>query len=237
MKYKTAVVTGASRGLGRAIGIELARKGLNVMLASRAEQELQQTTENLHREGFSNVAYFKVDLRSLDSIKSLFQNVRTQFGAIDVLINNAGVGTYKPFIEWSEQEIIDTAGINLTGLMLCTWQVVPEMISQQRGLIVNIASDLSRRPLANMAPYVATKFGVLGFASSLLREVKQHGIKICTILPGIIDTNFNNSREGSREETWALPISTVAQTVAGLLDLPDYVVIDELAIHPLHQDF
>lgn len=237
MKYKTAVVTGASRGLGRAIGIELARRGLNVMLAARAENELRQTTENLHREGFTNVAFATVDLRSLESINSLFQNVRTRFGAVDVLINNAGVGTYKPFIETSDQEIIDTAGINLTGLMLCTRQVIPEMISQKRGLIVNIASDLSRRPLPNMAPYVATKFGVLGFASSLLREVKQHGIKVCTIMPGIIDTNFNNSREGTREETWALPVTTVAQTVAGLLDLPDYVVIDELSIHPLHQDF
>src|SRR5262245_9919224 len=170
MKYQTAVVTGASRGLGRAIGIELARKGLNVMLAARAENELKQTTENLHREGFTNVAFSTVDLRSLESITALFQNVRSRFGSVDVLINNAGVGSYKPFIEWTEQEIIDTAGINLTALMICTKQVISEMISQKRGLIVNIASDLSRRPLPNMAPYVATKFGVLGFGSSLLRE-------------------------------------------------------------------
>ncbi|MCI0613582.1 SDR family NAD(P)-dependent oxidoreductase, partial [bacterium] len=101
MKYKTAVVTGASRGLGRAIGIELARKGLNVMLAARAENELKQTTENLHREGFTNVAFSTVDLRSLESITSLFQNVRSRFEAPDVLINNAGIGAYKPFIEWS----------------------------------------------------------------------------------------------------------------------------------------
>jgi short-subunit dehydrogenase len=237
MKYKTALVTGASRGLGRAIGIELARKGLNVMLTARAENELRQTTENLHREGFTNVAFSTVDLRSAESINSMFQTLRSRFGTVDVLINNAGVGAYKPFTEWSKEEIIDTVGINLTGLMICTHQVLPGMISEKRGLIVNIASDLSRKPLPNMSAYVATKFGVLGFASSLLREVKQHGIKVCTIMPGIIDTNFNNSREGTREQTWALPIITVAQTVAGLLDLPEYVVIDELAIHPLHQDF
>ena len=207
------------------------------MLAARGENELRQTTENLHNEGFTNVAYSTVDLRSPESVGLLFQNTRSRFGAVDVLVNNAGIGAYKPLVEWSEQEIIDTVAINLTGLMLCTRQALPEMISERRGLIINIASDLSRRPLPNMSPYVATKFGVLGFADSLLREVKQYGIKVCTVMPGIIDTNFNNSREGTREETWALPSTTVAQTVAGLLDLPEYVVIDQLTIHPLHQDF
>jgi short-subunit dehydrogenase len=237
MKYKTALVTGASRGLGRAIGMELARKGLQVMLAARNENELRQNAESLKQQGFSNVSYVSVDLRSRESIATLFDKTRNQFGPIDVLVNNAGIGTYKPFIDWSEQEILDTVDVNLAGLMLCTHQALRDMIAEHRGWIINIASDLSRRPLPNMAPYVATKFGVLGFASSLLREVKQNQIKVCTIMPGIIDTNFNNSVEGTREETWALRSSTVAQTVAGLLDLPDHVVIDELVIHPLHQDF
>jgi short-subunit dehydrogenase len=237
MKYKTAIVTGASRGLGRAIGMELARKGLNVMLAARAESELRQNAETLQREGLSNVRYCTVDLRSGESIAALFEKTRVELGPVDVLVNNAGIGSYKPFTEWSEEEILDTVSVNLTGLMLCTRQALREMIPARQGWIINIASDLSRRPLPNMAPYVATKFGVLGFASSLLREIKQNQIKVCTVMPGIIDTNFNNSVEGTREETWALRSSTVAQTIAGLLDLPDHVVIDELMIHPLHQDF
>jgi short-subunit dehydrogenase len=237
MKYTTAVVTGASRGLGRAIGLEFAKKGLRVVLAARNENELRQNAENLQQQGFSNVSFFPVDLRSRESIAALFDHTRKEFGAIDVLVNNAGVGSYKPFLEWTEEEIIDTASVNITGLMLCTHHALRDMVSIKRGWIINIASDLSRRPLPNMAPYVATKFGVLGFASSLLREVKQNQIKVCTIMPGIIDTNFNNSVEGTRDETWALRSSTVAQSVASLLDLPDHVVIDEYMIHPLHQDF
>jgi short-subunit dehydrogenase len=237
MKYTTVVVTGASRGLGRAIGLEFAKKGLHVVLAARNENELRQNAENLQQQGLSKVSYFPVDLRSRESITALFDYTKKEFGPIDVLVNNAGVGSYKPFLNWTEEEIIDTVHVNLTGLMLCTHHALRDMNSLNRGWIINIASDLSRRPLPNMAPYVATKFGVLGFASSLLREVKQNQIKVCTIMPGIIDTNFNNSVEGTRDETWALRCSTVAQSVASLLDLPDNVVIDEFMIHPMHQDF
>jgi short-subunit dehydrogenase len=104
-------------------------------------------------------------------------------------------------------------------------------------MIVNIASDLARRPLANMAPYVAAKHGLLGFSASLLREVKSHGVKVSTVLPGIIDSAFNGAVQGSKDEAWALSCDMLASRIADLLELPGSVVIDELVIHPLHQDF
>jgi short-subunit dehydrogenase len=104
-------------------------------------------------------------------------------------------------------------------------------------MIINIASDLARRPLANMAPYVATKFGLLGFSGSLLREARAHGVKVSAVLPGIIDTAFNGAQEGSKQEAWALRAKVLACQVVDLFELPENVVIDELTIHPLHQDF
>lgn len=236
MQYKTAIVTGASRGLGRAIARNLWNRGLNVMLAARSETDLESATRSISDQG-DRVAYSVIDLSSFHSIDALLEATHRKFGEVDVLINNAGVGTYKPLLEWSEQEIIETVNVNLTGLMLTSRAVLPDMMASRRGLIVNVASDLSRKFLANMAPYVATKFGVLGFSGSLLREVKQFGIKVCIVMPGIIDTNFNQSKEGTREETWALPVDRAAEIICSLLDQPEHVVLDEITIHPLQQDF
>ncbi|MBC8041927.1 MAG: SDR family NAD(P)-dependent oxidoreductase [Rhizobacter sp.] len=237
MIYKTAIVTGASRGLGREIAKAFASEGLNVMLAARHEPDLRAVTESLIAEHGNRIAYTVVDLRSPESISLLFAATRQRFGMADVLVNNAGIGRYKPFTEWTETEIVDTAAVNLTALMLCTKAVLPEMMAIRRGFIINIASDLARKFLPNMSPYVATKFGALGFSGSLLREVKSHGIKVCTVMPGIIDTNFNDSQEGSREETWALRPEVLAKQIAGLLSLPPHVVQDEMVIHPMQQEF
>lgn len=236
MQYKTAIVTGASRGLGRAIARNLWNRGLNVMLAARSGNDLHSAARSISDQG-DRVAYSVVDLSLPHSIHGLLEATHGRFGAVDVLINNAGIGTYKPLLEWSEQEIIETVNVNLTGLMLASRAVLPDMMASRRGLIVNVASDLSRKFLANMAPYVATKFGVLGFSGSLLREVKQFGIKVCIVMPGIIDTNFNQSKEGTREETWALPVDRAAEIICSLLDQPEHVVLDEITVHPLQQDF
>jgi len=237
VRYQTAVITGASRGLGKALAGAVAARGLNVMLAARAEDELREVSETLAREHGARVAYAVTDLREPESIRALFESTFNKFGPADVLVNNAGIGRYKPFMEWSEEEIIDTANVNLTALMLCTKAALGGMIRARRGLVINIASDLSRRFLPQMAPYVAAKFGVLGFAGSLLREVKQYGVKVCTVMPGIIDTNFNDSQEGTREETWALPPAILAERITELLDQPEHLVVDEMVIHPMQQDF
>jgi short-subunit dehydrogenase len=177
------------------------------------------------------------DLRKPEDNKSLVETTLSRFGTIDVLVNNAGIGWYKPFMEWSEEEIVDSIDLNLTSPILCTKAVLPSMLDAGRGLIINVGSDLCRRFLPNMAPYVATKFGLLGFSGSILREVKDRGVKICTVMPGMIDTNFNESQEGTREETWAMKPAVLAQQIASLLDLPDYLIIDEITIHPMQQDF
>jgi short-subunit dehydrogenase len=111
------------------------------------------------------------------------------------------------------------------------------MLQRGHGYIVDIASDLAQRPLANMAPYVATKSGLLGFGRSLHREVRDRGVRLTTVMPGIIDSAFNGAREGSKDPRWALPPADIAERVADLLELPANVVIDELTIHPAIGDY
>ncbi len=143
MQYKTAIITGASRGLGRAVSRQFAKRGLNTMLAARSEQDLRTATELLSNEFGDHVSYSVTDMTSSRSIHAMLAAARNRFGGIDVLVNNAGIGTYKPLTEWSEEEIANTVNVNLTGLMLACRAVLPEMIAARRGLIVNIASDRS----------------------------------------------------------------------------------------------
>lgn len=236
-QYNQVLVTGASRGLGRALARGLLTLGHSVVLTARSGAALEQAAALLRAEHGNRVNWIGADLTDPESAQTLVQTVETRFGTLDALVNNAGIGAWKPLVEWSAQEVISCVNLNLVAPMLLAQAALPGMVARRRGLIVNIASDLARRPLANMAPYVASKHGLLGFSGSLLREAKAHGVKVSTVLPGIIDTAFNGALEGSKEETWALRASALADQVLTLFSLPANVVIDELTIHPMQQDF
>lgn len=146
--------------------------------------------------------------------------------------SNAGRGHCKALADWSAREIADCNVLNLTAPMLLCHALVPGRVARRRGRAVNVASDLARRCLAKMAPYVATKFGLLGFSGSLLREL-DHGVKVTTVMPGVVDATFGGGAEGSRDESWALRPAVLATQIAELMELPGNVVLDELTIHPL----
>lgn len=236
-RYENVLVTGASRGLGAALSRELLARGHRIVLTARNAAELARAAESLRAQHGERVGWIAADLSDPAAAQALVAQVEHRYGALDALINNAGSGAWKPLVDWTPQEVIACVNLNLIAPMLLSQAVLPGMVARQRGMIVNIASDLARRPLANMAPYVATKFGLLGFSSSLLREARAHGIKVSAVLPGIIDTAFNGAQEGSKDERWALRSAALAGQVVALLELPENVVVDELTIHPVHQDY
>ena len=235
-RYDNALITGASRGLGAALAREMAARGYRLLLVARRTDELETLAATLHSAHGTLVESLGADLTDPAAPLRCAQAAEQRLGAVDVLINNAGIGQYKPLVEWTAREIADCNALNLTAPMLLTHALVPAMLRRRRGMVVNIASDLARRYLANMAPYVATKFGLLGFSGSLLREVKDYGVKVTTVMPGIIDTAFGGAVEGSRDASWSLRPALLATQIADLLELPDNVVLDELTIHPLRQD-
>ena len=236
-RYNKVLVTGASRGLGAALTHELLVRGHHVVMTARGESELSQATQALRLQFGERVSFIAADLSDPAVAQQLVAQVEQRFGALDALINNAGIGTYKPLVDWSAAEVTACVNVNLLAPMLLAQAVLPGMMARRSGYIVNVASDLARRPLAKMAPYVASKFGLLGFSGSVLREAKVHGVKVSAVLPGIIDTAFNGAVQGSKEETWALRPEALASQIAALFDLPENVIVDELTIHPLHQDF
>ncbi|HEX7152931.1 MAG TPA: SDR family oxidoreductase [Thermoanaerobaculia bacterium] len=236
IENQTAIVTGASRGLGRHVALRLAQERVRVAVAARTFDEVTRVAEEIRAAG-GEALPLVIDVASWSSVEQGVATVRQQFGKIDILVNNAGVGWYKPFTEHTIEELDRTIDVNLKGTLYMTKAVLPDMQAAHYGQIVNVASDLGRRVIPGMAAYVASKFGVLGFAGSILREVKGSGVKVTTLTPGIIDTFFGGAVEGTKEETWSLRPEFVAGMIVDMLKLPKHWVVDELAIHAMGQEF
>jgi short-subunit dehydrogenase len=232
------LVTGASRGLGAALARAVARRGHRVLLAARISAELELRAAEIARQhGSAAVAWHACDLRDGRQVDALAATATRVLGGVDVLINNAGIGAYRPFLENRVEELDEVLALNLAAPMRLAHALLPGMIERGGGYLIHVASDLARRPLARMAPYVASKHGLLGLAASLHREFRADGIRVTTVLPGIIDSAFNGATEGSREARWALPTDALAEQIAGLIDLPPTIVVDELVVHPADGDY
>lgn len=231
-----AVITGASRGLGRAIATHFSGLGYGLALIARNEKELEELRLELSKTN-DRVHCFCFDLSNLDEIATLIETIHHAFGSIDVLINNAGIGFYKPLSEHSVDEISNIINVNLTAPTILCKYVASIMQQQKNGHIVNIGSDLAQKPLANMSPYVASKHGVQGMSQSLLKEVKDNGVKVTIINSGIVDTYFHGGEAGEQPAHQSLDPNELAQLVGQVVQQPGYQLIDQLTVHPLHQAF
>jgi short-subunit dehydrogenase len=234
---KPWLVTGASRGLGAALVMELTSRGHTVIAIAREPAGLAALQA---RAGQERVIPCALDLANVAQIGATLAAVLAPYSHLSGLINNAGIGFYRPFLEHSESELINIINVNLTAAMLCSYAVLPRLLAARSGHIVNIASDLGRRPLAKMAPYVASKHGLNGFSHSLLREVKGAGVRVSLVNPGMIDTGFGGDANaqngaGQRDEASHLKVDALAKLIVDLTEQPGHLLIDELNVHPLHQ--
>lgn len=229
------LVTGGGRGLGRAIAATLAAPGRRIALFGRNAPGLEASAERVAAAGAVPLAIVG-DLAIAADRDRLVATIAADWGGLDWLVNNAGAGFGKPFRDHTPAEIEMVAGINLAAPMQLTHALLPLLDRSTAGHIVNIASDIGRRPVPNMVPYVAAKHGIVGFSHALRLELRPAGIKVGVILPGRIDTNFNNRVEGSRPGPEALRPTDVAAAVAAMLHQSPTAQIDEITIHPMGQD-
>jgi short-subunit dehydrogenase len=236
LEGRCALVTGAGRGLGRRIAEALASRGVRVALVARGQAEIAAVAAEIASRGGEALAV-AADVGRWSEAARAVAATTERFGSIDFLVNNAGAGWFKPFLDSSPEQIAASLDSCLAGTIWTCRAALPAMVARGRGHVVNIASDLARRPLANMAVYVGAKHGVLGFSQSLLRELKGQGIKVTTVLPGIVDTAFGGGHEGGRDPAWAMSPEWVAERIVELLEAPGTWVVDELALHPLGQEF
>ncbi|UYZ62259.1 SDR family oxidoreductase [Hymenobacter weizhouensis] len=229
---QVAIVTGASRGIGRAIALLLALQGARVVAVARAAAELDELT--LKTQGLAIPA----DVSDEDDAQRIVDETLARFGRLDILICNAGVGSFNLLENFEAAEWDRIFDVNVKGTFLLCKAAVPHLKAQGSGHIIGIASDVSRRTFEHGTIYGASKYAQDALLGSLRKEVRPYGVKVSTIYPGLVDTYFNDSKPGSPEaERTHLRPSDVAQAVRYVLEAPAHVVVDELMIHPLSQEW
>ncbi len=186
---RTAIVTGAARGIGRGIAQALAAEGASVVVADRDEDGAGRVAAELSVGGASALA-IRVDVGIEEEAQRLAGESLAAFGRIDVLVNNAGIASAAPLVDTALAEWNRVLGVDLTGVFLCSRAVVPAMIAQRSGTIVNVGSQLGIRGAPNLAAYCAAKAGVHGLTKALARELAPHGIRVNAVAPGPVDTDI-----------------------------------------------
>ena len=186
LKGKVAIVAGAGRGIGKAIALALAEQGCNVVINSRTESELRQAEKEIRAKN-ADVLAIKADVSNLSDVKKIINQTIKKFGKINILVNNAGIGPYKPLEGHSYKEIDDIIDINLKGLIYFTKEALPYLKKENYARIINISSGIGKVGIANFTVYCATKFGIIGFTQALADESK---IRVYAVCPGATDTKF-----------------------------------------------
>jgi NADP-dependent 3-hydroxy acid dehydrogenase YdfG len=185
---RVALITGASRGIGRAIALRLAQAGARTILAARTEPALVSLADSIQATG-TEVLVVPTDVTDDRQLETLVQTALGKFGRIDILVNNAGGGPPRtPVVKAKRADWEWTVRVNLWATMMLTKLVLPSMIEHRSGTIVNLCSLAGVTGRAGEAAYAAAKFGVRGFSQSVFEEVREYGIKVSTICPGHVDT-------------------------------------------------
>ena len=216
MKFpdQTVLVTGASRGIGRSIALRFAEEGARLALAARTENELLQTASLVEAAGARAVA-IPTDIRDRAGVEACVSRAEAELGPIDVLVNNAGVFLWRPFLDLSSEEWDLVLSTNLTGAANFCRAVLPGMIGRRRGRIVNVSSIHGMRGEANLAAHSAAKFGLIGLTQSLAREYRTFNIAVNAVCPGTVENRQDETGEPSRSEPLAEKLwpRDVAKTV------------------------
>ncbi len=230
LEGKIAIVTGAGRGIGKAVSLVLARSGAAVALASRSEAELGKVRKEIE-ESEGRAIVVPTDLTRDEEIERLIQETVGQWGSIDCLINNAGWGKHSPVVKAKMEDWDRTFRVNLRAPVLLSKLVLPSMIEKRAGAIVNIASISGKAGQANTAAYSASKAGLLAFSESLYEEVREYGIKVAAILPGFVDTPLIPAT-ASLDRSKMIRAEQIARTVLFILTCaPDSCPV-EITVRP-----
>ncbi len=214
----SALVTGAGRGIGRAIALALAREGARLTVVARPASELDTLVDEIETVGGRGIA-FAGDLRSASACEGAVNAAVEDFGGLQILVNNAGVGSSSNVADTTDEDWDTVIGTNLTAVFRLTRAALPHL-THRGGHILMVSSLAGSNPIAGMAAYCASKAALDHFAACLMLEVRQKGVKVTTIAPGSVDTSFG---EGSRppDASWMLAPEDVAQTVVHLLKMRD----------------
>jgi len=228
IENQIAVVTGAGRGIGRAIAIELGNLGAQVVLAARGRTELEDTARSIG----AKASVMPADVRNKTELQQLFEQVASVLGPVDILVNAAGLGIFGSVADFKDEDFETVIETNLRGIFFTSRFVLPSMIDRKRGHIINIASIAGKVGSANRAVYCASKFGVVGFTESLAEEVRQYGVRASVICPGSTDTRFSSAEISGKSRARMLRPEDVAHAVRMIVTQEPNSFISEIVMRP-----
>ncbi|NWF90629.1 MAG: SDR family oxidoreductase [Ignavibacteriaceae bacterium] len=230
-KHTLSIVTGASRGIGKAIAIRLAKEGHTLMLFGRDHAALEDVRKIVSSLGIESQMFIG-DLTDKNFIDNSVNNIIDDYGKIDNLINNAGIGILNKFVESSIDEFKKQMDVNLFAVYNFTKAVVNNMIEHRGGTIINISSLAGKNSFVGGTMYSATKHALMGFTRSLMLELREYNIRVIAICPGSVNTDFNPKREKVPNSGKILLAEDVAETVAMAIKLPISAMASEIDLRP-----
>jgi 3-oxoacyl-[acyl-carrier protein] reductase len=229
---QTALITGATEGIGRATAFALGHAGYRVGVCARTETKVRQLVKELQGAGIE-AAGSPADVGNADQTARMVEAITKSLGEVDVLVNNAGVLIARPFEELTLEEWDTTMSTNVRSLFLVTRAVLPGMRARHRGAVVNVASLAGRSGFAGGTAYTASKHAVLGFSRALMQEFRKEGIRVIAICPGSVDTGMLHDQPmlKSNPERILQP-GDVADAILHVVQLPERALVSELDIRP-----
>lgn len=226
-----SIVTGASKGIGKAIALRLAKENHDVMLFARDVNALQSVKKEIESFGVK-AKIFSGDTADQKFVEDSINQILKDHGKVDHLINNAGMGILKKFVDSNLYEFKKQIDVNLYGVYNFTKAVINSMIINRSGSIINISSLAGKNAFIGGTMYGATKHALMGFTKSLMLEVREYNIRVAAICPGSVDTDFNPSRELQSAKKNILLAEDVAETVALVIKMPIRALVSEIDIRP-----
>ncbi|HJR08360.1 MAG TPA: SDR family oxidoreductase [Pyrinomonadaceae bacterium] len=231
LNSKVAIVTGSTKGIGRAIAESLVREGAHVCVSARSEEEVKRAVDELGDAGEGRVTGAVCDVRDYDEVRALFEHTVAEFGGVDVLVNNAGIGMFQTVEEMTPEDFRAVIETNLNSVFYCCHEAIPLMRARGGGYIINISSLAGANAHPRMAAYNASKFALNGFSEALMQEVRHDRIKVSYIMPGSVNTYFGGDVP-SAEQSWQLQPADVARVVLDLLGHDERSLPSRVEIRP-----
>ena len=224
------MVTGGSKGIGFGIAREQNKKSVKVMVTSRNQAEAREAADRLNKLGGAEVVGVQADVRDYPSQEQAVKNLLDKWGQLDILVANAGVGRFGPIETMTHGQWNDTIDTNLTGVFNSVKASLDALI-KSKGYIITISSLAGTNFFAGGAAYNASKFGLTGFTQSIMLDLRKHGVKVSTIMPGSVATHFNDHVPDA-SDGWKIQTEDIGQLVVDLLEMPPRALPSKVEIRP-----
>jgi NADP-dependent 3-hydroxy acid dehydrogenase YdfG len=231
LQGQVAIVTGAGRGIGHAVATALAREDATVVLAARTRQQLAATAAAIRESGGAALA-IPTDVTQDAAVEAMVEQAIAELGRVDILVTAAGGASFGPVVGTKPADWDPILAVNLRAVMVCCRAVLPVMIRQRRGTIINVASVAAQRPIPGAAVYTATKAGVVGFSRVLAEELRAEGVRVGVLVPGAVDTPLWDTIPNSPDRSRMLRPEDVARAAVLMASLPPGAALEELTLLP-----